>query len=198
MSTRLVTANLGRRPHGLHDWLAKSRVRQVMYHATSALVDFESFDTSKGDLGAHFGTLPQANHIASHRLSASDAVRIIPVWLRIMNPLRLKDVGSFHADGIALQLEKKGLLAKGEGKRIAWETDTNWRLRKIYDPRLRNLILAAGYDGVVYANTQEGLGDSYIVFDPDQIRFALSPRGSMQQLTQAPEPELLLQERCRA
>lgn len=141
----------------------------LTYHATNKV--FDQFDTYKSDLGAHFGNLEQANRVAQQRCGgAAEGARIIAAWLRITNPLRLKDVGSFHSDGIADQLERKGLLPKGEGKRIAKDCDTNWKLRKIYDPKLREIIKDAGYDGVVYSNTQEGAGDSYIVFDAEQIR----------------------------
>lgn len=148
----------------------------MVYHAT--IHDFDYFDTSKGDLGSHFGSLEQANNIATHRLSYhhEGGPLILPVWLQITNPLRLKDVGSFHADGIADQLERKGLLAKGEGKRIVKEIDLDWKLRKQYDPICLKAIIDAGYDGVVYANTaeHEGSGDSYIVFNADQVIFAIS------------------------
>lgn len=162
-------------------WLEKSKVRLRMYHATAAQVDFDSFDTSKGDLGAHFGTLEQAHHVAASRLGMGEFVRIIPVWLQLKNPLRLKDVGTFHSDGIAVQLEKKGMLPKGEGKRIEKEVDQNWRLRKVYDPMLLEIIKDRGFDGIIYANTQEGSGDSYIVFETDKIKFALSPEAGISQ-----------------
>lgn len=155
------------------DWFKYSRVKRVVYHATSS--DFDSFDTSKGDLGAHFGTLDQANHVAQNRLGNVSAV--MPVWLNLCNPLRLKDVGSFHADGIARQLEAKGLLPRGEGKRIEKEIDANWRLRSKYDPIVRQIIKDAGYDGVVYKNTQEGDGDSYIAFEANQIKSAIGNSG---------------------
>lgn len=154
-------------------WHKGSKVSKIMYHATR--FDFEVFDTTKGDLGAHFGTCAQANHVAASRLGGCTGVSIIPVWLRIENPLRLKDVGSFHADGIAIQLERKGLIPKGQGKLITDQCDKDWTLRKHYDPLLLSVIKEAGFDGVVYANSQEGAGDSYIVFESNQIKYALSP-----------------------
>lgn len=158
------------------NWHKYSRVKQMVFHGTVHV--FDEFDTSKSDLGAHFGSLDQVNAICENRLgSRPDAGPfIIPVWLNITNPLRLKDVGSFHADGIAIQLEKKGLLPRGEGKRIEKEIDADWKLRKKYDPMLLNIIKEAGFDGVVYANTAEGEGpgDSYIVFEPDQVCFAIT------------------------
>lgn len=43
---------------------------------------------------------------------------------------------------------------------------------------IRDVIKQNGYDGVVYANQHEGHGDSYIVFDPAQIKSALGNRGT--------------------
>jgi hypothetical protein len=157
-------------------WLKSSAVKKIVYHATNA-EDFTAFDVSRGDLGAHFGTLDQANYIAEHRRDG-DGARIIPAWLFIRRPLRLKDVGTFHADGIARQLERKGIIPRGEGKRIERECDTDWRKRKVYDAQLRDAIVAAGYDGVVYKNGHEGAGDSYIVFHPGQVKSATGNKGT--------------------
>lgn len=149
------------------EWFKHSKVKRPVYHATVA--DFDAFDTSKSDLGAHFGNEDQADFIAEKRLD-EDKAKVIEVWLNLQNPLRLKDVGTFHADGIAVQLEKKGLLEKGEGKRIEKEIDADWKLRKKYNPVMRKLITDAGYDGVIYKNEHEGRGDSYIAFEPEQIK----------------------------
>lgn len=158
------------------EWHRYSRVKQLVYHAT--VHEFDRFDTSKSDLGAHFGNLQQANNIVEHRLKHYAPARpfILPVWINLTNPLRLVDTGSFHADAIAIQLEKKKLLAPGVGKRIVKEVDANWRLRMHYDAMLRKVMVEAGYDGIVYANTaeNEGPGDSYVVFEPDQVCFALT------------------------
>lgn len=155
-------------------WFRDSTVRRPVFHATEA-EDVAAFDTRRGDLGSHFGTLEQALHVSRLRHSASDGrARIIPVWLQLRNPLRLKDEGSFHADGIALQLERKGMLAKGEGERIRGACDKDWTLRKMYDVRLRAVIQAAGFDGIVYRNRHEAEGgDSYIAFEPHQVRTAV-------------------------
>lgn len=158
-------------------WHEGSKVKGVVYHATGS--DFNAFDTSKSDLGAHFGTEEQANKVATGmRLDMREGTNIMPVWLSIKNPLRLNDTGTFHADGIALQLEKKGILPKGEGKRIEKEISEDWRARQKYNPVVKQAILDAGYDGVVYKNTQEGRGDSYIAFSPEQIKSATGNVGT--------------------
>lgn len=158
------------------EWHKRSRVKQMVFHAT--VHEFHEFDTSKGDLGAHFGNLDQANNIVKNRLSSPPAggPLIIPAWIRLVNPIRLKDTGSFHADGIALQIERIGLLPKGEGSKITKAIDADWRLRKQYDPFLLDILKNAGHDGVVYANTAdfEGFGDSYIIFDSNQVIFSIT------------------------
>lgn len=159
------------------EFIRNSKVKKVVYHATDA--DFNIFDTSRSDLGAHFGTVEQANRIADSRLGmrGRGEAQVMPVLLNLENPLRLKDVGTFHADGISIQLEKKGILPKGEGKRIEKAIDADWRQRKVFDPIVRDAIKAAGYDGIVYANTQEGTGDSYIAFEPNQIKSVIGNSG---------------------
>lgn len=156
-------------------WRGRSKVRHVVYHATAA--QFDVFDTSKGDLGAHFGDLDQMKHLESRLSSRDGGMLIMPVWLKLENPIRLVDTGTFHADGIAIQLEKKKILKKGEGVRIAKECDTDWRLRKKYDAYLRQKMVEHGYDGVVYRNKHEGGGDSFIIFDPRQVKSALGNSG---------------------
>lgn len=168
---RLAPDGVRAREH-FEEWFAESKVVSargvplVVFHKTSS--EFSSFRTDSSDLGAHFGTLEQANFRTPGQGNAE--VNIVAAYLRIANPLRLRDVGSFHSDGIALQLESKGLLPKGEGKRIHAECDRDWRLRKRYDPKLKAVLVDAGYDGVVYSNATEGQGDSYIVFEPSQAK----------------------------
>ena len=130
--------------------------------------EFDEFDMSRSDLGPHFGTYAQAKYRADV-FDGTDK-NIKEFKLAVTNPLRLKDTGTFHADGIALQLEKKGILAKGEGRRIEMEIEKNWKLRKKYDPYVKQKMQEAGYDGVVYKNSHEGAGDSMVPFRANAIR----------------------------
>jgi hypothetical protein len=75
-------------------------------------------------------------------------------------------------------LAAKGFISKAEARKIVKEIDDNWRLREKYDPYLRNIIKERGYDSVVYKNTQEAAGDSYIAFEPSQIKSATGNRGT--------------------
>ena len=169
-----------RRPDSdeVSDWLRGSAAGCCMFHRTAD--DFAEFDTTRGDLGSHFGPLSLVNQLPRYDLSGGECVtgdRIIPVWLRIFNPLRLRDVGSFHADGIVLQLARKGLLPIKAAKEIHAECDADWRLRKGNDDRLRRLIRAEGFYGVQYLSKWDRVaGECFIAFDADQICPALPYR----------------------
>lgn len=147
----------------------------IAYHASGA--DFDRFDTTRGDLGPHFGSLQQAAHVIRRHDPVWAEPRILRVRLDIVRPLQLKDEGSFHADGIAIQLARKGLLPMRQAREIKSACDRDFRLRKIHDPQLRDLIRNAGFDGVGYSNRHEGLGRSLIAFDADQIRIESVLRG---------------------
>ncbi len=172
-------AATSRKPAGAVEFTRDSKVKHVVYHATNA--DFNVFDTSKSDLGAHFGTVEQANKVAATRLfgrTPGAVPNVMPVYINLRSPLRLKDVGTFHADGIAPQLAAKGWMTKAEAKAIVSAIDRDWSLREKYDKQMRELIEEQGYDGVVYKNTHEGDGDSYIVFHPEQIKSATGNQGT--------------------
>lgn len=172
-------AATSRKPAGAVEFTRDSKVKHVVYHATNA--DFNVFDTTMSDLGAHFGTLEQANKVAETRLfgrKPGAGPSVMPVYLNLRSPLRLKDVGTFHADGIAPQLAAKGWMTKAEAKAIVSAIDRDWNLREKYDKQMRELIQSEGYDGVVYKNTHEGDGDSYIVFKPEQVKSAIGNNGA--------------------
>lgn len=160
-------------------WFANSKVVSpsgrplLVFHSTTS--DFSAFNTEGSDLGSHFGGIDQAHARVTPLGNAQP--NVIPAWLSLQNPLRLKDVGSFHADGVALQLERKGLLPKGEGKRMHRLADANWRLRKEFDPVIKKILESAGFDGVVYSNAMEGKGDSFIAFKPGQVKSSIGNSG---------------------
>lgn len=62
------------------------------------------------------------------------------------------------------------------------ETLTPWTAsleNEMLIEELRNIVQAAGYDGIVYANNIEGSGeDSFIVFSPEQVKSAVGNIGT--------------------
>lgn len=149
------------------EYLAEQFKAKSWYHATTA--DFDTFDTSLGDLGSHFGSKDQAIHIAGNRLLYDrNTPKLITVKLGVYNPLRLKDVGSFHADNIADQLYTKKLISKEQFTRFSHPKASDYRSK--YNEEVRNTLIHKGYDGIVYSNNHEGKGSSMIVFNPEDIK----------------------------
>lgn len=156
----------------------------VVYHGTRE--DFDVFVPQKGsDLGFHFGTKGQSNirldetrgklHVSGMGQTTDLGENILPVYLSLNNPLRVNDPGYFSAadESFANDLRGNGIPVES--------SDSN--------KQLIEKIKSKGYDGLVYTNynemspydLQENLDpdeaappDSYIVFDPTQIKSALS------------------------
>jgi len=154
---------------------------KVVYHGTAAK-DFKEFDTDPdiSEFGSHFGTVDQANDVAHSR--------VIPVYLNIKNPLRIKDAASFNnAQIIADTINDTANLSleqRQEILRISQEFPDGEDLTEgaiSAKTIIRKKLEEWGYDGIVYKNEHEGLteaeieqgltsGDSYIAFHPEQIK----------------------------
>lgn len=124
---------------------------RVFYHGTNA--DFSTFSPAYtgGQMGFHFGTENQARSIHD-----DDGIKYLyQVHLKIKNPLRLEDQGSWYGQTV-VQMVNKAL-----GIRLNPSAS---------DRQIAKAIRLAGYDGVVYANKfEEDDEDSYIAFTPEQI-----------------------------
>jgi len=154
----------------------------VVYHRTSA--SFDAFNTERGDLGSHFGTAEQARnlrggvHEKDTLMDSTAPVKTIPVYLRINEPIKLLDRGSFHADSVAPQLLKAGFIDKEKSKRLYSIGDKGTvNERRTANNEIKSILADRGYDGVVYKNKQEGVGNSFIAFDPGQIKSAIGNAG---------------------
>lgn len=134
------------------------------YHASPN--KFDTFDVTRSDLGPHFGNIEQATNVINNRLGGNGI--IYKAKIKIHNPLRLKDVGSFHADNIADQLLNKKLISKQEYMKYT-EKDA-WKHRKEYNKEVRDILLNHGYDGAVYQNNHEGRGVCVIPFDSNDVK----------------------------
>lgn len=137
----------------------------VLYHGTDA--PFTVFDRTS-DIGFHFGSPDTARTRLEHT-GAADSGRLIPVYLRIRNPLRTDDLWLWEPKEVLRELRGQGIITRNEATQ-ADLVDREW---------VRDKLAAKGYDGIVYKNVAEGDGsDSYIVFDPTQIKSATTNRGS--------------------
>jgi len=179
----------------------------VVYHGTSESEDFLELDARAGELGAHFGTAQQASEVAEHKVVPYDyynrrrsAPRVMPAYLSIQSPLRLMDQGGFDSTTVPSQLADLGLMSAAEADRIRDGVEQGWLTETEATHRLQEVIKSHGYDGVVYLNRREAVprdawgddgmsdaeyaaispaaSDSYIVFDPGQIKSAVGNRGT--------------------
>lgn len=89
----------------------------IMYHGTQN--DFDEFNTDR-ELGAHFGNVKQANHITSKKIGDAHfkyyqnnlgGQSIIPAYLSIKNPLRLKDIGTFSPGNVVKELINMNIIS---------------------------------------------------------------------------------------
>ena len=149
------------------EYLVEQFKAKKWYHATTA--DFDTFDTTLGDMGSHFGSKDQAIHIATNRLAYDKKPpKIITVNLGVYNPLRLTDNGSFHADNIADQLYIKKLIGKAQFEKYTAPKASDNRAENNIE--VKKTLLKHGYDGIVYSNKHEGNGSSIIAFNPEDIK----------------------------
>jgi hypothetical protein len=142
------------------DFLDGSVIRHTVYHKTGA--KFDEFDTDRGQLGSHFGSIEQAHKVPVRQGKPT----MVEAHLNIKNPLRLKDHGSFGAGFVRKQLVDMGLTHEGDTRHP------------------KEIIQSHGYDGVVYANEREGKGDSWIALHPHQIKI-LNKTSITEELTEA-------------
>lgn len=144
---RPTTNNLGNQIHpteegvqAFWEWFGDSKVvdeqgrPMVVYHGTDA--DFDNFE--KGDIGFHFGTPYQANN-------REDIKSILPVYLRIINPIRTKDLDLWSGVDVVDSLPKY----------FTKEEDLTLSKNDYPEKDVRDILLKKGIDGIVYLNRAE-------------------------------------------
>jgi len=157
-------------------WFGDSKVvdssgkPMVVYHGTHG--DFTQFEqpSRAPDLGFHFGTQDQANQF----VGGAKGANVMPVFLKIENPLRMDDVfgrGVISKVRKSSNLMRLGIFTSKDDSKIRGMSH-GAAMKYMQDK-----IKAAGYDGIVYDNVQEGGGDSYAVFDQTQIKSATGNSG---------------------
>lgn len=172
-------------------WFADSKVVDaegnplVVYHGTST--DFDVFNVDSAmHLGAHFS--------ADASVAKSFGATVVPAYLAIKRPVRLRDLKSWHPMAVASGLEKIGAIT--EKQRLEFVRSDPGR------SDAAALLESLGYDGVVYLNRYEIAGSrkktpawsddlsddefvarfplaqlSYIALHPEQIKSATGNNG---------------------
>lgn len=162
-------------------------IQEPVYHGTNR--SFNEFKTEP--FGTHFGKLDIAEQF-SDAWSPEHTPNIHKNYIDIKKPIFMDDVGGFaFAEPVILNLYERGYLTTKELLKynITPELLYKWRdemIQPLYEKGMSSKILAEvkkdlqakGYDGVIYRNTVEGInGDqSYIVFDKNQIKSAISEK----------------------
>ena len=136
------------------------------------------------ELGAHFGTPAAANaRIKYMREVSSDMPeswgRLVepehggvsyPVYLRIRKPYRMGDLGDWHPNSVA-----KDITQDPDLDFSLWPHGRQGLIDDVkaggdFEP-IQEFLKRNGHDGVVYVNRIEDKGaDSYIIFDPRQVK----------------------------
>jgi len=142
-------------------------MRRRLYHGTDR--EFEEFQFA--GLGVHFGTKEQAIDRMESRYHRERG-RIVVANVCIKNPLRMDDVHLWQLPKFVVP----GLLNTG----LWTEEDVGHIPRDPNDPpevalsglaMIKELIVAKGFDGIVYGNVGEGkrVKDSFVAFEPHQV-----------------------------
>jgi hypothetical protein len=142
----------------------------LAYHGTIA-DDFERFEFTD-DVGFHFGSRDCADKRLEQILFGCDedvlqGARILICHLHVHRPLRLPDCHTWSTQNVLLALHSAGVLSDA----LYGEMSADGYLDQ---EGFRDIVEAAGFDCVVYANETEGGGDSYIILRPEHITFALA------------------------
>src|SRR5229473_6998226 len=145
-----------------HSWFAGSKIVDaegsplVVFHGTKS--SFEEFRSKNRnpDIGFHFGDISQAEHFAGFNAHGLTPVggNIVPVYLRITNPLNVPDVfggEQSNIEAFACYLYAKGIIDAANRDRAVYAhtIGNGWRM-------LIKALKTRGYDGLIYRNEYEG------------------------------------------
>tara|TARA_R110000824_G_scaffold229914_1_gene417509 strand:+ start:4824 stop:6038 length:1215 start_codon:yes stop_codon:yes gene_type:complete len=137
------------------------------------------------ELGAHFGTPAAANarikylRDVSHDMPQSFGRMIddpthggmtYPVYLRMEKPYRMEDLGDWNPSKVVKELTEDPDLDFTKWPNGAEGLVDDVKVGGDFEP-IQEFLKRNGHDGVVYVNRIEDKGaDSYIVFDPRQVK----------------------------
>jgi hypothetical protein len=125
-----------------------------------------------GELGFHIGTGIPEGMLGQ---------RTMKLRARITNPLRLNDLGVWSANRVIYSLPESIITDRQRSELLdeipeemregSPESGDMFAYYEALAP-IRDFLVSKGYDGIVYKNEAEGNEDSYIAFDPKQLKSA--------------------------
>lgn len=138
----------------------------IQYHGTrDAITKFRRIYGYAG----HFGTAEQANSLTSLPGSST-----LSVYLNIRHPLRMEDVHFDEFGTFAHEMVASGVVTMAEAEAQFGPHEAWFDVHGVGNQRKKmteavDFLASLGYDGIVYRNRVEGVGDSWIPFHPIQI-----------------------------
>jgi hypothetical protein len=134
------------------------------------------YKTELSSMGFHFGTPEQAEFRGTqYDFKSRSEPEVGQYYLSIKKPLRVSHMASYAPDHLADQMFEMGVLDDDSYADI--QSETGYDSVETGD-RLVQILKDNGYDGLVYENEKEGTGDSYVPFDPTQIKSATGNQGT--------------------
>jgi hypothetical protein len=127
-------------------------------------------------MGFHFGSKDQAEFRGKqYDFKSKGEPEVGQYYLSIKNPLRVSHMASYAPDHLADQMMDMGVLDEDAYADI--QSEAKYDSVETGD-RLVNILKDQGYDGLVYENEKEGEGDSFVPFEPTQIKSATGNIGT--------------------
>ena len=194
-------------------WFGDSKVvdesgkPMVVYHGSFDAPFYEFSD--RFGMTAHFGdkdtALTRLEQLKEDKSEEFRGMRpgkkyLIPVYLSIKNPVRMRDVHFDGAGEMVDDLVESGAMPEtvGINLRDKWDEDYPYDEESMKD--VNDYLRGKGYDGIVYGNYIEGGGtDTWIPFNPTQIKSATENSGAFdpnepsilyhQEFANPPEPK---------
>ena len=177
------TLSKAEREANLARYTEESSVKEPLYHGAVFIDEsgqpFRVPNTSTGTekLGFHVGTPEQASYrvlLTPDPDVYQPNAHLMPLYVNSKNPLRVTDDEANDAS----QLVKKLLVEN----KITLAQYKDFKAKSAHDDEPEKhavkLIKSLGHDSLVYSNGVEGAGDSYVLFNPHQVKSATSNVGT--------------------
>ena len=149
-------------------------INKTVYHGTTnqsknyipPIINFED------EVGAHFGsTIEQAKNAINRQNELSnsdDSGRILKYQIAIKNGLKVPDIGRWYPNRIFDEIIEPMNLKYPKTQYYKGLGELEISNRSADD--IIQIFIENGYDGLIYDNQYEGVGESYIVFNENQIK----------------------------
>ena len=177
------TLSKAEREANLARYTEESSVKEPLYHGTVFIDEsgqpFRVPNTSTGTekLGFHVGTPEQASYrvlLTPDPDVYQPNAHLMPLYVNSKNPLRVTDDEANDASQLVKKLLVENKITPAQYK--------DFKAKSAHDDEPEKhavkLIKSLGHDSLVYSNIAEGAGDSYVLFNPHQVKSATSNVGT--------------------